>query len=63
MNTQMEEPFNLLLGRKTYEIFAVYWPNAKNKPLADKLNAAKKYVISRTIHKLDWKNSTLIIGN
>jgi dihydrofolate reductase len=63
MGTQMAKPFDLLLGRKTYEIFAAYWPNAKNEPLADKLNAAKKYVVSQTLSKLDWNNSTLIAGD
>jgi dihydrofolate reductase len=65
MDEQMAEPFDLLLGRKTYEIFAAYWPHAKNQdqPLADKLNNAKKYVVSTTLNKLDWKNSTLIKGN
>ncbi len=63
MGMQMAEPFDLLLGRKTYEIFAGYWPNAKTEPLADKLNRAKKYVVSKTLSKLDWNNSTLITGN
>jgi len=63
MGMQMAKPFDLLLGRKTYEIFAAYWPNAKNEPLADKLNEAKKYVVSTTLSKLDWNNSTLITGD
>jgi dihydrofolate reductase len=63
MGVQMAEPFDLLLGRKTYEIFAAYWPNAKNEPLAHKLNEAKKYVVSTTLSKLDWNNSNLITGD
>ncbi len=63
MNAQMAGPFDLLLGRKTYEIFAAYWPNARNEPLADRLNQAKKYVASRTISKLEWNNSTLVAGD
>lgn len=63
MGMQMAEPFDLLLGRKTYEIFAAYWPNAKNEPLADKLNEAKKYVVSTTLSRPDWNNSTLITGD
>lgn len=63
MDMQMAQPFDLLLGRKTYEIFAAYWPHAKNQPLADKLNKAKKYVASTTLSKLDWNNSTLITGD
>jgi dihydrofolate reductase len=53
----------LLLGRKTYEIFAAYWPNAEGEPGADNLNNAKKYVVSRTLDKVDWNNSTLIKGD
>jgi len=63
MEMQMAKPFDLLLGRKTYEIFAAYWPNAKDEPLADTLNEAKKYVVSTTLSKLDWNNSTLLTGN
>jgi dihydrofolate reductase len=65
MDAQMAEPFDLLLGRRTYEIFAGYWPHAKSEdqPLADRLNEAKKYVVSKTLGKLEWKNSTLIKGD
>ena len=52
---------SLLLGRKTYEIFAAHWPYApKDDPIAPKLNAMPKYVASRTLKRLDWNNSTLI---
>jgi len=67
MNTYMSEfmasPYDLLLGRKTYEIFAAYWPNAKDEPGAGQLNNAKKYVASRTLSKVDWNNSTLLKGD
>ena len=63
MGEQMGNPYDLLLGRKTYEIFAAYWPKAKDDPFADKLNKAKKYVVSNTLRKLDWNNSTLVTGN
>jgi len=63
----MDEAFakrpELLLGRKTYEIFAAYWPHAKPEDGADNLNNAKKYVVSRTLDKVDWNNSTLIKGD
>ena len=52
----------LLLGRKTYEIFAAYWPHA-DEPGADDLNNARKYVVSRTLDKVDWNNSILIKGD
>ncbi len=64
MAEQMAKPFDLLLGRKTYEIFAAHWPYAKsNDPIAGKLNSAKKYVVSKTLEKLDWNNSTLVKGD
>jgi len=54
---------DLLLGRKTYDIFAAYWPNATEEPGAANLNNAKKYVVSRTLKKVDWVNSTLVPGD
>lgn len=57
---QMSEPFDLLLGRKTYEIFAAYWPHSKEEPIAEKFNKCTKYVASKTLKKLDWKNSVLL---
>jgi dihydrofolate reductase len=53
----------LLLGRKTYDIFAGYWPNHADEPGADGLNNARKYVVSRTLDRVDWNNSTLIKGD
>jgi dihydrofolate reductase len=62
----MDEMFarrpELLLGRKTYEIFAAYWPHA-DEPGADDLNNARKYVVSRTLDRVDWNNSVLIKGD
>jgi dihydrofolate reductase len=54
-----------LLGRKTYEIFAAYWPNVtdENDPVASRLNALPKYVVSNTLDKVEWNNSTLIRGD
>lgn len=57
----MAKPFDLLLGRKTYEIFAAHWPYDEG-PVADRLNSATKHVASRTLERLDWSNSTLIEG-
>jgi dihydrofolate reductase len=54
---------DLLLGRRTYEIFAAHWPHAIDDPGADNLNNAKKYVVSRTLDKVDWNNSALIKGD
>jgi dihydrofolate reductase len=64
MGKQMSEPFDLLLGRKTYEIFAGYWPDAKQDlEIAGKFNKCTKYVASNTLKKLDWKNSVLLKGD
>ncbi len=54
-----------LLGRVTYEIFASYWPTqTKNEfGIADKLNSQPKFVVSSTLDKAEWNNSTLIKGN
>lgn len=61
MGEQMKQPFNLLLGRKTFEIFASYWPqHASDWP---GINEAAKYVVSNTITKHDWKNSIFIKGD
>lgn len=61
MGEQMKQPFNLLLGRKTFEIFASYWPHhASDWP---GINEAAKYVVSNTLTKHDWKNSIFIRGD
>lgn len=60
MDEVLNRPFELLLGRKTYEIFAAHWPHIKDDPTADKLNSVKKHVASRTLNKVDWNNSFLI---
>jgi dihydrofolate reductase len=63
MDEFLSKPFELLLGRKTYEIFAAHWPYIKNDPVADKFNTTKKYVVSKTINKVNWSNSYLIKNN
>ena len=51
----------LVLGRKTYEIFEAYWPyQSVENPIAKTFNAAKKHVASRTLKVLDWNNSSLL---
>jgi dihydrofolate reductase len=59
INEELSAPFDLLLGRKTYEIFAGYWPK-QTGPIADPFNAAKKYVVSHADVNLTWKESILI---
>jgi dihydrofolate reductase len=55
-------PYELLLGRGTYEIFAAHWPYDEG-PIADQLNSTRKHVASRTLSSVDWNNSTLITGD
>ncbi|WP_330632902.1 dihydrofolate reductase family protein [Halocatena halophila] len=59
--SEVAESDALLLGRKTYDIFAAYWPTAdSNDPMASKLNKIPKYVVSRSLEDVEWNNSTLI---
>ena len=54
-----------LLGRKTYDIFASYWPKVTDPadPIASRLNALPKYIVSRGQPLLDWENSRLVTGD
>ena len=64
MGEQMSMPFDLLLGGKTYEMFAGYWPKQDPAhPVASPFNKATKYVVSRHQPKLEWENSILIGGD
>jgi dihydrofolate reductase len=56
------EPYELLLGRRTYEIFAAHWPYDEG-PIADHLNSTRKHVASTTLDRVEWNNSTLISGD
>ena len=54
----------LVLGRKTYEIFEAYWPyQSEDHPIARTLNAATKHVASRTLKSLQWNNSSVLGGD
>ena len=64
MTELMGRPFELLLGRKTYDIFAAHWPNAKgDAAVAQPFNRTRKHVVSRHPKVLAWENSTLITGD
>ena len=62
MGEFMGKPFDLVLGRKTYDIFAAHWPHT-DAPGAAELNRATKYVASRTPRTLEWENSQLLEGD
>jgi dihydrofolate reductase len=55
-------PYELLLGRGTYEIFAAHWPYDEG-PIADQLNGTRKHVASATLKQAEWNNSVLIPGD
>jgi dihydrofolate reductase len=63
MTEAMSVPFDLVLGRRTYDIFAAYWPNASEQAGAKPLNDATKYVASRGRPSLTWDRSVLIDGD
>ena len=77
MTESFSTPFDLLLGRKTYEIFAAHWPHVSDEQRDERggtasdvdddaamtLNSARKYVASRTLDKVEWNNSTLLEGD
>jgi dihydrofolate reductase len=61
------QPFELLLGRHTYEIFAAYWPrvpaHSKSRAIADLFNSVPKHVATHRSDTLDWQNSHALEGN
>lgn len=58
MDETFSQPFDLLLGRKTYDIFAAHWPYAQeNDPIGKVFNAATKYVATHSPDTLSWQNS------
>ncbi|MGH2957495.1 MAG: dihydrofolate reductase family protein [Solirubrobacterales bacterium] len=61
MGELMSNPFDLVLGRNTYEIFAAHWPYS-DEPAAEPLNKTTKHVASTTLKELDWESSKLIEG-
>lgn len=60
MGRQIGQPFDLLLGRKTYEIFASYWPQQGSE---NPLNQARKYVVSNKGIQTDWEETIQINGD
>jgi dihydrofolate reductase len=65
MTEQLATLDAVLMGRVTYEEFASYWPTASDdaEPYKSFINNAPKYIVSTTLDKVDWQNSTLIKGN
>jgi dihydrofolate reductase len=64
VGAQMAEADTILLGRRTYEEFAAFWPNqGSDVPMADYMNETPKLVVSTTLRTAGWRNSTLINGD
>jgi dihydrofolate reductase len=61
MTEQMDLPFDLLLGRKTFEIFASYWPHHEDEGAG--INKATKYVASHTLTAHEWRKSVFLNGD
>jgi dihydrofolate reductase len=61
MTEQMSKPFDLLLGRKTFELFASYWPYHPEEGAG--INQATKYVVSNTLTTHDWSKTVFLKGN
>jgi dihydrofolate reductase len=59
----MAGEFDLLLGRRTYEIWAAFWPYAGDHPIAKAFNKAAKYVVTNSLDKFDWVNTHGISGD
>jgi dihydrofolate reductase len=54
--------YDLLLGRRTYEIFAAYWPNNRDNPIGEKFQTINKYVLTHSDEPLTWDNSYRLSG-
>jgi dihydrofolate reductase len=63
MSELMGKPFDLVLGRRTYDLFAAYWPDSSEEDVAKPLNDATKYVASRGRPELTWEPSVLLEGD
>jgi dihydrofolate reductase len=64
IDSAAEQSDAILLGRRTYEEFAAFWPSQGSEvPMADYFNETPKHVVSTTLDNLEWANSSLITGN
>ena len=54
---------SVLMGRRTYESFAPAWQSRSGDPLSDRMNSMAKYVVSSTLQKPEWNNTTVISGD
>jgi dihydrofolate reductase len=59
----MAGEFDLLLGRRTYDIFAAYWPHAGEGTIANAFNRAGKHVVTNTLDRCDWAHTQILAGD
>ncbi|WP_305988390.1 dihydrofolate reductase family protein [Roseibium sp. MMSF_3544] len=59
----MAMPYDMLFGRKTYDLFAGHWPDTDDDPIADMMTAARKYVVTSSTSGLTWNNSQAVSGD
>jgi dihydrofolate reductase len=55
--------YDLLLGKRTYDIFAAYWPANRDNPIGEKFQRINKYVLTHSDESLDWENSNKLSGD
>ena len=63
LNAHMSGEDAVLLGRVTYQEWAGYWPTSRDEPYASHINNVAKYVVSTTLDRVEWQNSTLVTGD
>ncbi len=63
MGSQLDSQDAVLLGRVTYQEWAAYWPTSTDEPFASYINNIPKYVLSTTLDRVDWQNTTLVKGD
>ena len=61
--TAMSEPYDMVFGRKTYDLFAGHWPDAPRSTFSERMNAARKYVVTSDPESLNWENSHAVGGD
>jgi dihydrofolate reductase len=59
----IEAEYDLLLGKRTYDIFAAYWPYNRDNPIGEKFQRINKYVLTHSHEPLDWENSYKLSGD
>ncbi|HET7816272.1 MAG TPA: dihydrofolate reductase family protein [Sphingomicrobium sp.] len=59
----IKSEYDLLLGRRTYDIFAAYWPHNQDNPIGEKFQRIEKYVLTHSHGPLEWENSHRLSGD